>query len=197
MKILVGVPCVGSIRAETVGSLLQVQRSYKDIDLKWYIVGNSLVYDARNEMLNMARKEGADYLLFIDSDIQFPYDALGTLMNQNKGIVTGIYWSRSENAREPIIYSDLRPRGIFNRKADRTPYMEPVNGLTRVKGCGMGFCLIRKDVINKITKHFVSPFEPFRGLGEDLSFCYRAGKIGEPIYAIECGLEHIGTKHYK
>ena len=64
-------------------------------------------------------------------------------------------------------------------------------------GCGMGFCLIRKDIIHKITSKCVSPFEPFKGLGEDLSFCYRLNKLKEPIYAMDVGLEHIGTKRYK
>lgn len=197
MIIAIGIPCMGTIRVETVGSLIQMQRSYPDIDFRWMMVGNSLVYDARNELLNHAKREQADYLLFIDSDIQFPCTALSTLINLQKGVVTGVYMSRSEEAQEPVIYTDLKPRSIFNRNASRKPFTGQINGVTRVDGCGMGFCLIRRDVIDKITKRFVSPFEPFRGLGEDLSFCYRLAKIREPIYAVNCGLEHIGTKHYK
>ena len=197
MKIAIGVPCMGSIRAETVGSLLQMQRSYPDVDFKWFITGNSLVYDARNEILNYAINEDADYLLYVDSDIMYPYTALGELLAQNKGIISGVYWTRSENVRERVIYSEIKPRPIFGRVGKRTAYMGQINGIFEVKGCGMGFCLIRKDVIHKITRQFVSPFEPYRGLGEDLSFCYRLGRIKEPIFAMEVGLEHIGTKHYK
>lgn len=197
MKIVVGIPCMGSIHAETVGSLLQLQISYKDIDFRPLIIANSLVYDARNQIINYALKEDADYLLFIDSDIIFPYDALSKLLNQNKAMITGIYWSRSENVQKPIIYSRIKPRHIFRRIPKIDHVTGQIQGCTEIKACGMGFCLIRKDLIQKITKKFVSPFEPFKGMGEDISFCYRVGKIREKIYAMECGLSHIGKKHYK
>ena len=180
MKIVIGVPTVGTIRIETAVSLMQLFITYKDIEFKPYVTGNSLVYDARNQILNYTMKEDADYLLFVDSDIIFPYTALGNLLNQNKGIITGVYWSRSENVREPIIYSRLKPMSIFNHKPERTAYMGQINGIFEVKGCGMGFCLIRKDIIHKITSKCVSPFEPFKGLGEDLSFCYRLNTTFSP-----------------
>lgn len=197
MKIVVGIPCMGTIHAETVGSLLQLQMSYKDIDFRPIIIANSLVYDARNKIINHAMNENADYLLFVDSDIVFPYTALATLLNQNKGIISGVYWSRAENVNKAIIYDSIKPRHIFNHKPDAVPVKRQIQGCEKIKACGMGFCLIRKDVLQKVTKHFISPFEPFKGLGEDIAFCYRLGKIKEPIYATECGLEHIGKKRYK
>lgn len=197
MQIVLGVPTTGTIRIETVVSLMQLFISYKDIEFKPFMTGHSLVYDARNEILNYTLKEDADYLLFVDSDIIFSWQALGHLLNQNKGIISGVYWTRSENVREPVIYSEIKPRRVFGRVGKRTPYLGQINGIFEVSGCGMGFCLIRKDIIQKITKRFVSPFEPYRGLGEDLSFCYRLNKIKVPIYAMDVGLEHIGTKRYK
>ena len=197
MKIVIGVPCMGTIRAETVGSLLQLQMSYKDIDFRPLIIANSLVYDARNRITNYAVKEQADYLLFVDSDIIFPYNALSILLNQNKSIITGVYYSRSENVPDAIIYDSITPRSIFNRIPKAETLKRKIQGCEEVKACGMGFCLIRKDLLTKITKRFVSPFEPYKGLGEDIAFCYRVGKLKEKIYAIECGLEHVGNKRYK
>lgn len=197
MKIVVGIPCMGSIHAETVGSLLQLQISYKDIDFRPLIIANSLVYDARNQIINYALKEDADYLLFIDSDIIFPYDALSKLLNQNKAMITGIYWSRSENVQKPIIYDRIKPRNIFRHTPEVNSVNHKIQGVEPVKACGMGFCLIRKDLLKRITDKYISPFEPFKGMGEDIAFCYRVGKIREKIYAMECGLSHIGKKHYK
>lgn len=197
MKIVIGIPCMGSINAETVGSLWQLQLSYKDIDFKPYIASNSLVYQARNDIINYALKEQADYLLFVDSDIIFPFDALSKLINQNKSIITGIYYSRVENNDKPIIYDHIKPRSIFNRIPEIKAVNRKIQGVEPVKACGMGFCLIQKDLIKRMIDKYISPFEPFKGLGEDIAFCYRVGQLKEKIYAMECGLQHIGKKYYK
>lgn len=197
MRITVGIPCMGSIHAETVGSMISLVKTYPDYDLQFIIYANSLVYEARNQIFAEALNSGSDYLLFIDSDIIFPADALKRLIDLQKGCATGIYWRRSENAHLPVIYSELKPRGLFNHEPKGTTFTGQIEGSERVAGCGMGFCLIRKDVLQKISKRFISPFEPYRGLGEDLAFCYRLKKIKEPIYALNVGLKHIGTKYYE
>ena len=197
MKIVIGIPCMGSIKTGTVGSLISLFMNYKDIEFYPYIMDNSLVYHARNEILNYANQVQADYLLFVDSDIIFPSYALKNLLDQNRTMISGIYWSRSETVCKPIIYSEIKPRHIFRRIPELSNFTGQIQGCTEVKACGMGFCLIRKDLIQKITKKFVSPFEPYRGMGEDISFCYRVGKIKEKIYALDCNLEHVGEKRYK
>lgn len=197
MKIAIGIPCMGTIQSMTVASLIQQQKTYTDIEFDYYMIESSLVYDARNVILDQVNKSDADYLLFIDSDIIFPNNALKALLDQKKSMIAGVYWNRSEIVRKPVIYDSIKPRHIFKRKAEVTPLKRKIQGCEEVKACGMGFCLIRKDLIKKITKKFVSPFEPYKGMGEDISFCYRVGKIGEKIYALECNLEHIGTKRYK
>lgn len=197
MKIVVGIPCMGTIHVGTVGSLLNLFKSYPDVDFLPYLVGNSLVYDARNQILDYSNKAQADYLLFVDSDIIFPAQALKALLDQNRPIISGIYWSRSEYVRKPIIYDHISPRNIFKHTAEIDHVKGQIQGCIEVKACGMGFCLIRQDIIQKIVKKHIAPFEPFKGMGEDISFCYRIGKMKEKIYALDCGLEHIGTKRYK
>ena len=198
LRILIGIPCMGSIHAETVGSLVSMLKSkyYIDWDIKYAIYANSLVYVARENILREALNIDADYLLFIDSDIIFPAEAVKRMVNFNQGVVTGIYWRRTESVHLPVIYSDLKPRGLFNHEPKGTTFTGQIEGSERVAGCGMGFCLIRKDVLQKISKRFISPFEPYRGLGEDLAFCYRLKRIKEPIYALNVGLKHIGNKYF-
>lgn len=197
MKIVVGIPCMGTIHVGTVGGLLQLQTSYRDITFMPFMISSSLIYDARNQILDYANKVNADYLLFIDSDIVFQPAALKALLDQNKGIISGIYWSRVETIRKPIIYKAIKPRTIFRKVPEVEHVSGMIQGCTEVKACGMGFCLIRNDVIKKVVKRYISPFEPYKGMGEDISFCYRLGKIKQKIYALECGLEHIGNKSYK
>ena len=197
MKIVVGIPNLGMIHTATVGSIIKMIMSYPDVQFRPYMISNSLVYDARNNIVNYSIQENADYLLFIDSDIVFPGHALKVLLDQNRNIVTGIYWSRSESVHIPIIYSDIKPRHIFKREPKLDPFTGQIQGCTEVKACGMGFCLIKTDLLRRVAKKYISPFEPFKGMGEDISFCYRVGKMKEKIYAIDCGLEHIGNKRYK
>ena len=197
MKIVVGIPNMGSIHVGTTGALLQLVTSYKDIEFSPYMISSSLVYDARNQILDYANKVNADYLLFIDSDIIFPPAALKALLDQNKGIISGIYWSRSEQVRKPIIYKKIKPRTLFRKIPEIDHVSGMVQGCIEIAACGMGFCLIRKDVIRKMIKHYISPFEPYKGMGEDISFCYRLGRLNEKIYALDCGLEHVGDKRYK
>ena len=197
MKILIGIPCMGSIRAETVGSLCGVIKAYKHIDIGAYIMANSLVYHARDEILRQALNEKVDYLLFLDSDIKFPTSALQRLLDLNQGIVTGIYYPRVETNKKPVIYSSITPRDRFHKEPKAEAFTGHIQGLTRIAACGMGFCLIRRDVIIKMSNKYKSPFEPFKGMGEDISFCYRLKKIGIPLYALDVGLEHIGTKSYR
>lgn len=196
MVIVVGIPCMGTIHSETVGSLIRMILSYKDIEFRPYIISHSLVYDARNAILNYALEQNADYLLFVDSDIMFPQEALATLLNMNKPMVTGVYWTRSEEHKEQVVYEKVTPRR-FKKSPSADPVRHKIEVPEEVAACGMGFCLIRKDLLRNVCKHFRSPYEPYKGLGEDIAFCYRVGKLNVPIWAINVGLEHIGQKRYK
>ena len=196
MRIIIGIPCMGTIHAETVGSLCALIKKHPEIDLHATMISGSLIYSARNAILEDALKDGADYLLFIDSDIIFPDDALTKLLSLNTGVATGVYWRRSESVKLPVIYRSITPRSIFNHLPKGEDFTGQIEGVQEVAGCGMGFCLIRRDVMQKISKRFKSPFEPYKGLGEDLAFCYRLKRIGVPIYALNVGLKHIGIKYY-
>lgn len=194
MRIEVAMPNLGKIYTEVVGSMISMAMSYKDIDFRYYMPMNSLVYDARNKAINQMLRDDADYLLFIDSDIIFPVDALKKAIEKNAQVVTGIYYARAEGIDEPIIYKKIRPRTLFKDAISEVDKEVSDNAI--VSACGMGFCLIKREVILRMLKRYKSPFEPYKGLGEDFSFCYRLNKLRVPIVAIDCDLKHIGTKHY-
>ncbi len=189
MKILVGMPTLGTIPVKTVASLFALDRP---AGTEIGFVSNSLVYDARNELCQRAVNGNFDYLFFIDSDMIFPPDTLTKLMALDTDIATAVCYAR-KGKHEPCVYHKVVKRNLFHDSEAEHVKQIP-DGVFEVDGCGMAVCLIKIDVIKRLVKKCKgTPFEPFGNMGEDLAFCYRARKLGFEIKAdatIDIG--HIG-----
>ena len=193
MKILLAMPSMGSIPVETVGSIVNtIERGKVDLEL----TSGLLVYDARNRLAEDAVKNGYDYILFADSDMIFNSEDLKRLLAHNVGICSGLYVKR-DGSDENVAYSKIITRRRF-------PYREPklivdtsTSGFGRVAACGFGFCLIKCSVIKCMLKYYKSLFEPYKGLGEDAAFCYRARQVGFYTFIDrDVKLGHIGRQVY-
>lgn len=185
-------PTMGSVPTNVVRSIISLTKKHPEYT--YAFSENSLVYDARNGMADIAITYGFDYLMFIDSDIVFREDAVDKLIEHNADVCTGVYYSRRDD-HEPLIFSEIKPRTLFH-KAKLTKVKE-VLPYQQIEACGMGFCLIKTDVLKKIKKRHKTPFEPIKGMGEDYSFCYKCKKHGIKIYADgDITLFHIGKKEY-
>lgn len=177
-RILICIPNMGTIKAKTVASLLAMD---KTDETNYCMISSSLIYDARDMMVGEAIKGNYDYLLFVDSDIEFEKDALLRLLNRRLDIVTAIYYKRG-GEHDPVIYRKIAPL-TKEREVTCVTETEVDRDLFPIAGCGMGFCLIKVDVLKDMIKRYPSLFCPIDGLGEDLSFCYRASECGYEIYA--------------
>ena len=65
--------------------------------------------------------------------------------------------------------------------------------LFEIGGCGFGGVLMKTDVLMDVMGKFKRIFDPLDGLGEDLSFCWRARQCGYKLYcdaSLEMG--HVG-----
>lgn len=200
MKILIGIPCVDDIPFLNVASLTNFVINTKH-DVIPFFCNGSLVYDSRNCIVNQALDNNADYVMFIDDDIVFKYDDIDKLIAHSKDIVSGLYFGRREGRNEPIAYKRVYPYNIFRKRA-KTDIIDDVDTFQEVQGVGMGFCLIKTDVFRKILKHYPTPFEPMKCMGEDLSFCYRARRLGYKVYVDpsillgHCGMKVYGKDDY-
>lgn len=200
MKILIGIPCVDDIPFMNVACMSSFLLSTKHTVIPYFVNG-SLVYDARNSIVQKSIECKADYVMFIDDDIVFPIDGIDKLIAHNKDIVSGLYFGRREGRNEPIAYKRLYPYNIF-RKGAKIDIIDDVDTFQEVRGVGMGFCLIKTDVLRKILKHYPTPFEPMKCMGEDLSFCYRARRLGYKVYVDpsiqlgHCGMKVYGAQDY-
>lgn len=192
MKTLVCVPCMDQVPAQFAQSLACLQKE-GEVAIAFQI--SSLVYTARNELAVKAIKMGADYVLWLDSDMVFCPDILKRLMAHDRDFVTGIYYRRVP-PYTPVLFDKLE---ITEDKCDHHNIDEVPETLTEVAGCGFGCALMKTQVLFDVAAIYGNMFSPINGVGEDLSFCWRARSIGYHIYADptlelgHCG-HHIITK---
>ena len=144
----------------------------------------SLIYKSRNDLADMAMKAGADYILWLDSDVVFPSTLMLDLMDDMEGrdIVTGVYHMRRPPFR-PVLWKKLKMGIVPQDNEDENFDDYPKDGIFEVDGCGFGCVMMRASILQPIVDRFHDLFAPLPGYGEDLSFCIRAKACG---YKIHC-----------
>ena len=94
-KTLVAVPCMDQVPAQFAHSLATLTKVGETV-VAFQI--SSLVYMARNDLAKKAVACGADFVLWIDSDMVFTPDLLQRLMEHMKNpeidMVSGLYFRR-------------------------------------------------------------------------------------------------------
>ena len=105
MKTMILIPCMDMVHARFMRSLLLLD---KVGDVSYAMHYGSLIYDSRNQLLQAAKEAGVDRILWFDSDMDIPMDAMRMLsddLDNGYEIVSGIYWKRKE-PYTPTIFSD-------------------------------------------------------------------------------------------
>ena len=160
----------------------------------------SLVYDARNQLSLAAVQEDMDLLLWTDTDMIFPRDALEklatTMAQTGADVVTSICTTRKLPI-EPVIYSRLdyeKNEADGTVKVHKEVYKDyPRDSVFEVAGCGFGFCLTRVGIWKRIWDELGQPFAPLPAFGEDLSACIRIRELGGKIVCdSRVKVQHIG-----
>ena len=182
MKTLIAIPCMDVIEADFVECLANL-RHVGEVEIKF--LKASLVYDARNQITKYALdKGGFDYVLWLDSDMTFGPDLMEKLLadmepedGPKRQAVSGLCFSRRPPFK-PCIYKslDVQQQGqMIYPKAE--VYLDyPRDQLFEVAACGFACVMMRMDVLEAMGIYGV-PFFPIGGLGEDLTFCWRAQKL--------------------
>ena len=183
-KILIAVPCMDMVHASFAQSLASLNKVGQC--MVNFSVG-SLIYDSRNKLAAKAMKEEADYILWLDSDMVFSPDLLEKLIEDDKDMVSGIYFRRT-SPWNPVIFKDSE---LKDSRLEWTDYVEyPKETLFKVAGVGFGCVLMKTDILFDMVGRFGDWFSPLYNSGEDLSFCYRAKELGYEIWCdsrIKCG----------
>ena len=181
MKTLIAIPCMDYIEAdfiECLTALLQYPENPGEVEVKY--LKASLVYDARNQLASyVLNKGGYDYVLWLDSDMTFSPDLLKRLMEDIEGrqAVTGLCFGRRPPFK-PCIYKSLevKQNGQMIMPRCENWFDYPRDQIFEVEACGFACVLMRVDLLESMGIYGV-PFFPVGGLGEDLTFCWRAKKL--------------------
>jgi hypothetical protein len=185
----------------------------------------------------MENKE-ATHLFFIDADIEFNPEDLLRMVAYDKPITVGAYPKKAINW-DSIINASRRDETetadsieghssnyvvnfdwLTNEKGERTPQVQIVDNLVKLKDAGTGFMCIKKEVIQKLfdahpEMKYVNDinvdmkFEPYmyslfdtmidpetrRYLSEDYTFCRLWQNLGGEVWLDpRTALNHVG--HY-
>jgi len=188
--VAIAIPCGTMVHADFAVSLGSMMHSLGEMPMSIVVGKSSIVADARNLGLEYAQKYGAEYVLFIDSDMTFPKDALLKLLVRQVDIIGATYSRRTA----PFHFlGDILPE----QPADAP------KGLLEMSRIPTGFLLIKSTVFEKLKK----PYFRFRvdeeagvNIGEDFDFSDRVRAAGfriwcDPYLSKELG--HIGEQSFK
>lgn len=196
MRVLIATPTMGVVDTRFMMSVLGLEKSCQ---CNFGIEDGSLIYMARNRIAAKAIDQGFDYILWIDSDMEFPPDTMKRLVEdatQGMDFVSSLYFKRSFPTA-PVIckelkYTELDGGGFVSEPVIYSDY--PKDSVFEIAAAGFGCCIIKTDVIKEIAEHFkCSPFEPIPSMGEDFAFCKRMADMGKKMYCdsrVKVG--HIG-----
>lgn len=200
-KIMIAAPMVGKTDSHFLTSVIGLRGIG---DTKFVANIGSLVYNARSELAARAIQDGFDYILWLDSDMVFEPDLLEKLYEdaqQGMDYVTGIYFRRvlptTPILAKSITWERDKETGIINHGVEL--YKDyPKDSVFEIAASGFGCVLMKTELVKHLAEACaMSPFGPMPKMGEDFSFCWRAGKMGIKMYCdsrVKAG--HIGTFLY-
>lgn len=193
----------GEVRAEFMASVLSyIIRPESPVDRVMDLRSGPGLTISRNTIGRAFLESGMDWLWMVDSDIQFSPNTLPALLSHahpDKVPIIGanacVYTPTGDVA--PTLYEFAKPDDASD-ELPKTRYMadwQP-DTLTQVAATGCGCLLVHRTVFEKIDLKMPEDaghwFAEMRigdeQLGEDISFCVRAGLCGMPVHV------HTGIK---
>jgi glycosyltransferase involved in cell wall biosynthesis len=163
-----------------------------------YTSMGTLIFDQRNNMVESALEEGADYVLFIDADMRFPKDTLERLIAHDKGIIGVNATTRSSPVKATAKTLEIDEDGTCNWKQISS---KNKTGIQQADGIGCGVMLISKETLNAIPKpwFFFELLPENKLLGEDIYFCIKAKDVGIDTFIdhdLSQEIGHVGNYTY-
>ena len=162
--------------------------------------------DARNVLWGKAKNINPDWMLWLDSDMTFtPKDGLKLVQYIQDGydFVTGLYFAGAQ-PHMPLIYKEFYDERIKDLNVTYYHDFPKENkNFIEIDGCGLGFFIVSKKVIEKIEEGAFNRLESWCGrklevnrFDEGLSFCRRVKDTGFKMYCdtdIELGHIRLST----
>lgn len=207
-RVLVGIPTFdGRVGRSTWESLWRLDRAGCEVDC--IAKAGYGVAMARNRIASDALDGGYDWLLMVDDDVSLPRDALANLLSHDVDVCMGWYLNRYAigGGRLACLFRDTPSLTMYTAR-ELLVMRDSGTHLVRVRGGGMGCCLVRASVLRGLPFPWFAWTDhgrPERSLpdayactdgiastGEDVAFCELLRRGGIPIHAdarVACGHE--------
>ena len=208
-------PCYDSVKINTMLSVIKLvqQLGKSGIECGIHTMKSPLIHQARNYLTSVFLTTEYQYLLFIDSDVEFEPEAVIRMIVSKKRIVCTPYRVKSTDINKHMYTVEFKdPKNI----------LVLAGGLVEIEAGPTGLMLIDRAVFERIMKNhpklkiknkatpnagkshefyynfFDFSFNDGFTMGEDVSFCRLARGNGFKIYAnIESSTTHHGSFAWK
>jgi len=192
-KLAVLIPCRDTLHSAHALCLAEMIKlnTMNDIDTHVFMDASTILLTQRERLATEAVNLGAEYLLWLDSDITFPATTAMRLMAHDEPVVACNYIRRQLPAKG-VAYEVI---GDWNNPLPFDIY----NYLVEVQGVGMGCMLMRTEIFSQIPKPwFEFGWSPDSNdhLGEDMILCQKMAAAGYSIKIdsqLSQELRHLGT----
>ncbi len=196
MKIAIAIPSRDMVHAKFAFDLANLVGHFKGGQINIMHSVGTLICDQRVDLATMALSAGADYILWLDTDMRFPKDALDRLLAHGKDIV-GCNYSTRMLPPQPTATN-------FKGSGFEPVVTLPENtGLEEVGYMGFGCVLTKADVFKRMEApwfHLGYSTVNHKFIGEDVYFCRKAHDIGIPVlidHDLSKEIKHIGCFEYR
>jgi len=214
-SLFIAMPCYDSVKINSMLSVIKLiqQLGKSGIEVGIHTMRSPLIHQARNYLTSVFLTTEYQYMLFIDSDVEFEPEAVVRMMVAKKNMICTPYRVKSLDINKHIYTVEFKdPKNI----------LVLAEGLVEIEAGPTGLMLIDRKVFEKIIKNrpdlkiinkaalnadkshkFYYNFFDFGfidgyAMGEDVSFCKLVRGNGFKIYAnIESSTTHHGSFAWK
>lgn len=192
-KLAVLVPCRDMLHSAFSKCLIELVKlnTMNNIDTHVVYDASTVLLTQRERLAMEAQNIGAEYMLWLDSDMVFPSTTAMRLMAHNEDVVAANYVRRQLPAKG-VAYEKI---GAWE---DPLPF-EIHDSLVPVEGIGMGCMLMKTNILQEIQQpwfEFKWTPESNDHLGEDMIFCQKMAAKGHTVKVdtvLSMELRHLGT----
>ncbi len=192
-KLAVLIPCRDTLHSAHAMSLAEMVKfnTMNDLDTHVFMDASTILLTQRERLATEAINVGADYMLWVDSDIVFPATTAVRLLAHNEPVVAANYVRRQFPCKG-VAYETI---GDWENPL---PF-EVYDDLVEVEGIGMGCMLIKTSIFKEMSKPwFEFQWTPSSNdfLGEDMYLCQKIAAAGYSIKVdtqLSQELKHLGT----
>tara|TARA_Y100000310_G_scaffold345757_1_gene469340 strand:- start:1375 stop:2073 length:699 start_codon:yes stop_codon:yes gene_type:complete len=146
---------------------------------------------SRNILRDIAIKENYDYFLSLEQDVIPPPEVIQQLLKHNKDVVSAVVYTKfllgdaTERKIRPLMWIENKDGTQTMRFA--SPEIENKAGLIKIKACGLGCILIKRNVLEKIKFRLNEKENTY----DDIPFCADVVSNGFDLF----GDANVKCKH--